>query len=211
MINKLRLLEEDISRKIFRYEGGALLNTIAYLFSLVFMEEFAPVTIISTHFLYSKNLKTTAQYLVCFIANLIMTLLVKTLLWRKRPGDDEIPKKTTKTLFFRNKQGNGSFPSGDTIQAWCLATFVYLKLGCGGIFYALTPLAIMIPFSRIYLFCHYISDCVFGALIAFLTTYVVFNFLVSFGAANQLIDRVVLFVTGKLRMYLSEGVVKHLL
>jgi membrane-associated phospholipid phosphatase len=152
---------EHYSRRIFATDGGCFVNGLAYFSSLIFMEEVCIVTVIALHFLLFKQTDITIGYSACFLANLIVALIAKKVIAKPRPNPDEIPP-TSKSMFFRKKQSfNASCPSGDTIQAvnlvvfafWCLPSFK---------FWIVFPLGLMVPASRVYLCCHWITDTLAG-------------------------------------------------
>ncbi len=103
--------------------------------------------------------------MLTFLANVAVTLATKKLFKRPRPMVKDFPK-TSKTLFFRNKQSNNSLPSGDTIQAVNLAWFIFRHTGRSDLLAVFVPLAALVAYSRVYLCCHFVSDTVVGALLA---------------------------------------------
>ena len=171
LISKITQLDIQWSKRLFSYDGGPFLNFFCYMFSSIFMEEMALATLIALHFFFGRVWVLSFKYITIFVANLLVTLITKKVFNRARPESSDFTK-STKTMFFRNKQGNKSMPSGDTIQAWALAVYVSMCLD-SGLFWVVWPCAIFIPFSRVYLCCHFITDVLFGAFLAVVTSVVV--------------------------------------
>lgn len=167
------LNDQDIiySRRLFRWSPGKCVNYIAYAFSSIFMEEIIVVTLVGLHFYFGQSWYNSCSYLIIFTSNLIMTGITKKVIGKARPDIESLPR-TDKSLFFRKKQHyNASLPSGDTIQAWTLVLFAGIYTP-GWRFWVLSPIALLTPLSRIYLCCHFISDCICGALFSTITTVV---------------------------------------
>ncbi len=91
------------------------------------------------------------------LAALIGNLIIKPIVARERPFTvlTELPE-------ILGRPDGYSFPSGHTISSFATATVLWFcswKLALPA-----TCMAALIGFSRCYLFCHYPSDVVFGAL-----------------------------------------------
>jgi membrane-associated phospholipid phosphatase len=154
--------DERVSRQIFASDFGCFLNYVAYVSSCVFMEELCVITLAGLYFLlFQRNNKIALGYIACFVGNLLIALVAKKLIAKPRPNLAEIPS-TTKSTFFRKKQSfNASSPSGDTVQSTNLVVFVALCLPSWA-FWCVLPLGLMVPASRVYLCCHWISDTLAG-------------------------------------------------
>jgi membrane-associated phospholipid phosphatase len=161
----------ELSRKIFALDLGPIVNGIAYFSSTVFMEEVVVLSIVGFHFLlFKKNLNLTIAYVTCFVMNLIMTVITKKAIGKQRPHLRNIAQ-TSKSTFFRLKQNSyASNPSGDTVQSTNLVVFAALCLPSWA-FWTVFPLGIMVPMSRVYLCCHWVSDTLWGALFSSILTF----------------------------------------
>lgn len=164
-------LDEKLSRKIFATDGGCVVNAIAYFSSSIFMEEVCIITIIGLHFSMFKTTQMTIGYVACFAMNLLVALVAKKLIAKPRPNPSEIPE-TSKSMFFRKKQSfNASSPSGDTVQSTNLVMFAALCLPSWA-FWSVLPIGLLVPASRVYLCCHWISDTLAGICFGSAVTYV---------------------------------------
>ncbi|MCI8700644.1 MAG: phosphatase PAP2 family protein [Clostridia bacterium] len=102
-----------------------------------------------------------------FLGLLIGNLLLKNIIARPRPF---IVDKTINLLI--KIPEDYSFPSCHTMASFEAAIIIFLHNKKWGI--SAIILAILIGFSRIYLFVHYPSDVVFGAILGSLISIVVF-------------------------------------
>ncbi len=89
---------------------------------------------------------------------LVGNMLLKNLVARVRPYDVELGV----TLLI-DKLSSFSFPSGHTLSSFAAATALFCRHRKGGI--AALVLAALIAFSRLYLFVHYPTDVLGGALL----------------------------------------------
>ena len=174
-IYTLRQADIFYSKKIFKFDGYFPVNIICYISSLIFMEETIVITLLSAHLAFGSNWNVTLQYYFMFFVNVLMTIATKFYFGRVRPCSKEL-EGTSKSLFFRMKQNrNKSFPSGDTIQAYVLVNFCILQFEYQ-YFLAVSPLMFFVPFSRVYLGCHFIGDTMAGALLATVLTVLCYLF-----------------------------------
>lgn len=163
MISNIARTDYKWSQSLWAADYGKPYNYIFYLLSVIFMEETAFVAIISTFFILERNLSLYVLYLITFVANIVVTLVTKKLWKRPRPTTKDFPQ-SSKSLFFRNKQSNCSLPSGDTLQAVNLAWFL-IMYGPSWSAVVFASLGLMVGYSRVYLCCHYITDCIVGGLL----------------------------------------------
>ena len=165
IIRYLHRKDLEYSSAIYSFYGGEFFKYTNYMFSCFFMEELIIGTIFALHFYFGEDWYLTGAYFFTFSFNLLMTLVTKKMIRKNRPEIETLPV-TPKTVFFRKKQTyNGSMPSGDTIQAWTLGLFALMYLPSWK-FWLVSPVMIMTPFSRVYLYCHFISDTIVGAVFA---------------------------------------------
>lgn len=70
--------------------------------------------------------------------------------------------------------GNYSFPSGHTVTAFGLALFVVLMSGKRWVGFFMACLAVLVGFSRVYIFQHFLVDVIAGSIVGVIITYSVF-------------------------------------
>ena len=103
------------------------------------------------------------------IGLVVCNLCMKPLFARIRPYDYQLEHFGKKISLLVEAQHDFSFPSGHTIASFEAATAIFLRNKKWGI--PALVLAILIAFSRLYLYVHYPSDVIcsviLGALIAF--------------------------------------------
>jgi len=95
------------------------------------------------------------------IGNIILKPIVK----RQRPFD-----VFTYINILIKKPTDFSFPSGHTMSAFSAATvicFINNKIGCIFVF-----IALIVAYSRLYLFVHFPTDIIFGAIIGIIIAYI---------------------------------------
>ncbi|WFR57198.1 phosphatase PAP2 family protein [Anaerocolumna sp. AGMB13025] len=81
------------------------------------------------------------------------------------------------------RPGSFSFPSGHTMSSFTAATVIFWANKRAGI--SAYILAVLIGFSRLYLFCHYPTDVLSGAVLGTLTALFVITFAKSFPKQTQ--------------------------
>lgn len=168
VVSHIEKLDLHYSKTIFAKDFGKPLNYLWYFCSLVFMEESAIITIFLMYLLTGRSLQVIAEYIITLFVNVVITLITKKTCARPRPTHGDFPK-TSKTMYFRNRQSNCSLPSGDTLQAVNLAWFTFFYIG-SWLGVPLALLAVLVAYSRVYLCCHWISDTVIGGLLGIGTT-----------------------------------------
>lgn len=103
--------------------------------------------------------------IVLIFCGLFSNLLLKPMIGRIRPYDlQESMGKTVEVLIKRLT--DGSFPSGHSVAVFGSAMAITLNDKRWGVL-AFT-LAVMVGFSRIYLYVHYVTDVLFGAALGIL-------------------------------------------
>ena len=175
---KAQLITWDLekSRKIFAYDFGKTANYIAIFHCVIFMEESFLLTLTTLHFLMGQQWNLTIKYVIVLLANVTVTLNTKDHWGRPRPNLNSDFRQSSKTMFFRKKQKNGSMPSGDSIQAFALLTFFYFY-GTATHFWVYLPMGVVVCLSRVYFCCHYISDITVGAIFGAFTSFCVVQLL----------------------------------
>ena len=105
----------------------------------------------------------------------LSTMGLKNIIARERPYNTEEALLTVENLLIGAPSGRFSFPSGHAISSFSAATVILLyskKLGIPAII-----LAALICFTRLYLYVHFPSDVIcgalFGILLAFLSNFLV--------------------------------------
>lgn len=113
----------------------------------------------------TKEYKTTAKLIiVAFLANLIIVnLLVKNIVDRTRPYE-----LVNNFKLLIPPLSDGSFPSGHSSFAASFASITFFMGKTKLIKYFPLTLAILIAFSRLYLYVHFPSDVISGLVIGFL-------------------------------------------
>lgn len=118
-------------------------------------------------FLTTKEYKKMARLMIiCFLFNaLIVNLILKPAVGRVRPFEivDGI-----KLLVL--KPQDPSFPSGHSATSFCMLTVILLFSKSKTINIMASILAILIAFSRLYLYVHFPSDVFCGILIGIITS-----------------------------------------
>lgn len=151
----LSSMDKLFSSKIHRLSLGSM----DYLFvfgAFVFGSKFMPITILLSIFLV--DVPGFIYLLLSCTITVSITQFGKRLFARHRPDPKQLAPKA---LDFRTRLTNYSFPSGDTAQAAAYSTSLYL----------LTQnvwLLLLIPncaWSRVYFGCHWICDCIIGAVV----------------------------------------------
>lgn len=127
-------------------------------------------------FLTTKEYKKMARLMiVCFLFNaMIVNLILKPAVGRIRPFEivDGI-----KLLVL--KPQDPSFPSGHSSISFCMLTVILLFSKSKTINIMASILAILIAFSRLYLYVHFPSDVFCGILIGILTSLIALKFCFS--------------------------------
>ena len=125
---------------------------------------------------FKKSRKTGIIITVSLLLGLFLsTMGLKNVIARERPYNTEGALLTIENLLIGAPSGRFSFPSGHAISSFSSATVILLyskKLGIPAII-----LAALICFTRLYLYVHFPSDVIcgalFGILLAFLSNFLV--------------------------------------
>lgn len=126
---------------------------------------------------FKKSRKTGIIIIVSLLLGLFLsTMGLKNVIARERPYNTEGALLTVENLLIGAPSGRFSFPSGHAISSFSAATVILLyskKLAIPAII-----LATLICFTRLYLYVHFPSDVICGALFGILLAFVS-NFLVN--------------------------------
>ncbi|WP_311482304.1 phosphatase PAP2 family protein [uncultured Anaerococcus sp.] len=116
-------------------------------------------------FLSAKELKNQGKIMIiAFILNiLLVNILVKNLVARPRPYD-----VANFTGLLVHKLSDNSFPSGHTSYAFTFATIVTLLNKNKALKIFTDVLAVLMAFSRLYLYVHFPTDVLAGAVFGIL-------------------------------------------
>lgn len=121
---------------------------------------------------WKKHRKTGICILVSLaVSALIFTLGMKNLIARERPFNNPLGLLNETMLLIPAPIDRYSFPSGHTLSSFAAAWCVFLrnrKVGAWCI-----VLAVLIAFSRLYLYVHYTTDIIFGAVFGILSAWAV--------------------------------------
>ena len=114
--------------------------------------------------IFKKSRKTGLALLLSLILGLILsTILLKGIVGRERPFNISGALLHETSLLIGAPSGRFSFPSGHSVSSFSAASVLFLynkKIGIPAII-----LASLIAFSRLYLYVHFPSDVLAGAII----------------------------------------------
>ena len=174
IISILDNYDKQLSDKIHNLEINDIFEFVLYLSARLYNPECVTCYFIIM-FAYFAKVKHDYFFIVKPVLHvliiLLVTLISKHIIGRPRPNVRENIKRN---FILRHKEKNCSMPSGDAMQSANFAVILIYYFNC---YYGI----ILIPFvmiSRVYYFCHYVSDTVVGAIAGGLISYslvVVFN------------------------------------
>ena len=99
------------------------------------------------------------------------TLGMKNLIARERPFNNPLGLLNETMLLIPAPIDRYSFPSGHTLSSFAAAWCVFLRNRKAGAWCIV--LAVLIAFSRLYLYVHYTTDIIFGAVFGILSAWAV--------------------------------------
>jgi undecaprenyl-diphosphatase len=120
-------------------------------------------------------------FLALSIQYLLGDMFLKPLIARPRPFT-----RFPEVSLLIKKPGNFSFPSGHTMSSFTAATVIYCADKRAGL--PALILASLIGFSRLYLFCHYPTDVLSGAVLGILTALFVVATVKNFSNKTKVMD-----------------------
>lgn len=115
---------------------------------------------------HQSGLAVSIALLIDFVA---VNLIIKPLVGRERPCDVTVPEDMLLACL-----SDHSFPSGHTAAAFAAAFALFLYHKRAGS--AALILAILMGFSRLYLFVHFPSDVIAGALLGLIFGFIGYKF-----------------------------------
>lgn len=116
---------------------------------------------------FNKSRKTGVTVIVSLLLGLIFsTIILKSLVARERPFNSDFGLLNVDMLLIGAPSGRFSFPSGHSVSSFSAATILLAynrKIGIPALL-----LAVAICFTRLYLYVHFPSDVVIGAILGIL-------------------------------------------
>ena len=157
-IKKLDSKDKNISLILQTYIAHKYIEYILYIFSRLYNPDTITIYLICMLIfsIYKKNYYFIFKPISFVAFGIILTVFLKKFVGRSRPN------LTTKRLFkVREKENNGSMPSGDSLQAgiFAMILFYYYNFIFG---FFLIPCVMT---SRVYFYCHYWMDTIIGAFL----------------------------------------------
>ena len=115
---------------------------------------------------YYFIIKPLIHVLVC----LIFTVLLKYITSRPRP---ELDPSIKRIYNCRNRESNGSMPSGDALQSanFAIILIYYYNSYIGLLFIP------CVVYSRVFYSCHYLVDTIVGVIMGFVISIIMYNIL----------------------------------
>ena len=159
--------DKQLSDKIHKLEINDIFEFVLYLSARLYNPECVTCYFIIM-FAYFAKVKHDYFFIVKPVLHvliiLLVTLISKHIIGRPRPNVRENVKRN---FILRHKEKNCSMPSGDAMQSANFAVILIYYFNC---YYGI----LLIPFvmiSRVYYFCHYVSDTVVGAIAGWIISY----------------------------------------
>ena len=159
--------DKQLSDKIHKLEINDIFEFVLYLSARLYNPECVTCYFIIM-FAYFAKVKHDYFFIVKPVLHvliiLLVTLISKHIIGRPRPNVRENVKRN---FILRHKEKNCSMPSGDAMQSANFAVILIYYFNC---YYGV----LLIPFvmiSRVYYFCHYVSDTVVGAFMGWIISY----------------------------------------
>ena len=159
--------DKQLSDKIHKLEINDIFEFVLYLSARLYNPECVTCYFIIM-FAYFAKVKHDYFFIVKPVLHvliiLLVTLISKHIIGRARPNVRENVKRN---FILRHKEKNCSMPSGDAMQSANFAVILIYYFNC---YYGI----LLIPFvmiSRVYYFCHYVSDTVVGAIAGWIISY----------------------------------------
>lgn len=167
MIDKIKKYDVHFAFYMLKFHKHKILNKIMMFISSCGDFGMSWLIIVLITNLFKKTRSMSIHLLLALIvATLIGQITIKTIVKRKRPCHTY-----TNVQMLVSVPNDLSFPSGHTTSSFACCTVLFLyspALGIIGLIYA-TLTAI----SRLYLFVHYLSDVLFGAMLGIIIGYIV--------------------------------------
>ena len=129
---------------------------------------------------FAKYRKTGFSMGMALVLGLVVcNITLKPLVARIRPYDFQLQEFGREITLLISAQHDFSFPSGHSAAAFCVVGVLY-GAKIRELFWPVLVLAILIGFSRLYLYVHFPTDVLVGAFCGFAIGYVVWRAFVMF-------------------------------
>ena len=167
LLSTLDKYDKTLSDKIHNLEINDICEFVLYISARLYNPECVSCYFVII-FAYFAKVKHDYFFIIKPLLHvliiLIVTLLSKHIIGRPRPNAKENIKRN---FILRHKETNCSMPSGDAMQSANFAVILIYYFNC---YYGV----LLIPFgmvSRVYYFCHYVSDTIVGAIAGWVISY----------------------------------------
>ena len=167
LLSTLDKYDKTLSDKIHNLEINDICEFVLYISARLYNPECVTCYFVII-FAYFAKVKHDYFFIIKpflhVLIILIVTLLSKHIIGRPRPNAKENIKRN---FILRHKETNCSMPSGDAMQSANFAVILIYYFNC---YYGV----LLIPFvmiSRVYYFCHYVSDTIVGAIAGWVISY----------------------------------------
>lgn len=167
LLSTLDAYDKHFSDKIHNLEINDISEFILYISARLYNPECVTFYFVIM-FAYFAKVKHDYFFIIKPLLHvliiLLVTLLSKHIIGRPRPN---VKANIKRNFILRHKETNCSMPSGDAMQSANFAVILIYYFNC---YYGV----LLIPFvmiSRVYYFCHYVSDTVVGAVAGWVISY----------------------------------------
>ncbi len=140
------------------YPLDRLMCLITHLGSILF------ISLVTVFLVVKKKLRSLGlMILFSLVIYIMISWPIKALVHRERPAE------VLSNIKLMEKTYTPSFPSGHSGTLFMLATLLYPRKKLRKWLILVIPLAIIIPFSRIYIGVHFPTDVIYGSLIGIIS------------------------------------------
>lgn len=165
--------ELEIIKFIQSFSGNNIVDKLFIYISYLGEAYLFIVVAVIIYWLFNK--KWAYQFITAFLASTVVVSVMKVLIKRPRPyqASSEVKSIGTPAHEAYGEQSY-AFPSGHSQAASAITTGVLKKSRNSFIWILLISNIILVPFSRLYLGQHYLTDVIAGILIGFLSVTVIY-------------------------------------